>query len=283
MLADPKTRKTVHLAQDWGRIVAPVAGGPRDAAVIAAAASVARRHQAELLIVYAPPDPSALTPWLTEGIGGGIQSGTVDSLREAAAEGERVARAACEREGYTQKRFLALKPPVWRAMAVQCRLADLMVFDHEAASGQGPLAEIFELVLMEERAAALVTRGELFPNEVAVVAWNGGEPSSRAARRAVPLLRHANRVVITGAMAPDQGCGLDELRDYYAARGIEAETRPLDRASDMGSALIETARREGAGLLVAGAYGHTRLREFIFGGVTRALLHGDGPSLFLAH
>lgn len=267
---------------DWGRIVVPVTGGPRDATVIAAAAAVARRHEAELRIAYTPPDPSELTPWLTEGFMGGVQANTVETLREAGAEGERVARSACEHEGYTNKRFIALKTPVWRAMAVECRLADLVVFGSDAAQGKGPLAEIFELVLMEERAATLVARGDLYPSGIAVVAWNGGDPASRAARRAVPLLRHASKVVITGAMA-DAVCGLEDLKEYYASRGIEAEVRPIDLVSDMGPALIEFATGEGAGLLVAGAFGRTRLREFIFGGATRALLHGDGPSLFLAH
>ena len=267
---------------DWGRIVVPVTGGPRDAPVIAAAAAVARRHEAELRIAYTPPDPSELTPWLTEGFMGGVQANTVETLREAGLEGERAARAACEDEGYANKRFIALKTPVWRAMAVECRLADLVVFGSDAAQGKGPLAEIFELVLMEERAATLVARGDLYPSGIAVVAWNGGDPASRAARRAVPLLRHASRVVITGALA-DAVCGLDDLKQYYASRGVEAEVKPIDLVSDMGQALSQFANNEGAGLLVAGAFGRTRLREFIFGGATRALLHGDGPSLFLAH
>ncbi|HEY3811808.1 MAG TPA: universal stress protein [Caulobacteraceae bacterium] len=270
-------------ASDWGRIVVPVAGGERDGAAIAAGAAVARRHEAELRIAYTPPDPSELTPWLTEGFIGGVQANTVETLREAGVEGERAARAACEREGYANKKFIALKTPVWRAMAVECRLADLVVFGSEAAQGKGPLAEIFELVLMEERAATLVARGDLYPSGIAVVAWNGGDPASRAARRAVPLLRHASKVVITGALASDQVCGLDDLQSYYASRGVAAEVRPMDLVSDMGAALIAAAEREGAGLLVAGAFGRTRLREFIFGGATRALLHGDGPSLFLAH
>jgi nucleotide-binding universal stress UspA family protein len=278
MLAESK-----KLPMDWGRIVTPVTGGPRDAATVASAAAVARRHEAELVLAYAPPDPSELAPWLTEGFMGGVQSSAIETLREVGAEGEAAARACFEQEGYANKRFLALKPPVWRAMAVQCRLADLVVFGDESASGQGPLAEMFELVLMEERAATLVARGDLYPSGIAVVAWDGGEPASRAARRAVPLLRHASRVVIIGALAPDQVCGLDELRDYYAARGVEAEVKPIDKAPDMGAALIQAAKQEKAGLLVAGAFGRPRLREFIFGGATRALLHGDGPSLFLAH
>jgi nucleotide-binding universal stress UspA family protein len=255
-----------------------------DGVVISAAAVVARRLEAELVVVYAPPDPGELAPWLSEGFVGGVQAGTLEELRAAGDAGERIARDVCETEGYSKKTFIALKTPVWRAMAVQCRLADLVVFDADAAAGKGPLAEIFELVLMEERAATFVARGDMFPSDTAVVAWNGGEPASRAARRAVPLLRHASRVVIVGALAADQQCGLNELQGYYAARGLKADVRSLDKAADMAPAIIGVAKEERAGVLVAGAFGRSRLREFIFGGTTRALLHAaDGPSLFLAH
>jgi nucleotide-binding universal stress UspA family protein len=46
---------------------------------------------------------------------------------------------------------------------------------------------------------------------------------------------------------------------------------------------LSTARDVGADILVAGAFGHPRLQEFIFGGTTRSLLNTDGPSLFLSH
>jgi nucleotide-binding universal stress UspA family protein len=47
--------------------------------------------------------------------------------------------------------------------------------------------------------------------------------------------------------------------------------------------LLGAAKEVGANLLVAGAFGHPRLQEFIFGGTTRTLLNSDGPSLFLSH
>ncbi|HWT51361.1 MAG TPA: universal stress protein, partial [Caulobacter sp.] len=47
--------------------------------------------------------------------------------------------------------------------------------------------------------------------------------------------------------------------------------------------LLGAAKDTGANLLVAGAFGHPRLQEFIFGGTTRTLLNSDGPSLFLSH
>ena len=47
--------------------------------------------------------------------------------------------------------------------------------------------------------------------------------------------------------------------------------------------LLAAAKAAGADLLVAGAFGHPRLREFIFGGATRTFLNADSPSLFLSH
>jgi nucleotide-binding universal stress UspA family protein len=268
---------------EWGRILVPLAGVAEDAEALAAGAAIAARFEAELAAVYAPPDPTELAPWLGEGFVGGVQASAIESLREAGAEGEGLARATFEAEAYASKTFKALKPPVWRAMALECRLADLVVFDDRPAKGKGPFAETFEQVLMEERAATLISRSGADPFGTAVVAWDGGEPASRAARRAVPLLRRAKRVLIVGAPLSERPCDLGQLQAYYAARGLEAEARALDKAPDMAAPILQVASDEGAGLLVAGAFGRSRLREFIFGGTTRALLHADGPSLFVAH
>jgi nucleotide-binding universal stress UspA family protein len=57
----------------------------------------------------------------------------------------------------------------------------------------------------------------------------------------------------------------------------------LAATGDVGPALLQAAGRAGADILVAGAFGHPRLQEFIFGGTTRTLLNADQPSLFLSH
>jgi nucleotide-binding universal stress UspA family protein len=214
-----------------------------------------------------------------------VQAEAIETLREAGREGERVARAAFDALPFEHKSFQTLTAPVWRAMAIECRLADLVVFGASAARGEGPFAEMFELVLMEERAATFVARtgGADAVLNTALVAWDGGEPASRAARRAVPLLRLAKRVVITGSPPADRGCSLDQLQAYYALRGIKAELKPLSKSADMAPVLLEAAAEAQADLMVAGAFGRSRLREFIFGGTTRALLHAERPSLFVAH
>jgi nucleotide-binding universal stress UspA family protein len=64
---------------------------------------------------------------------------------------------------------------------------------------------------------------------------------------------------------------------------VKAEVQMFKAEGDVARCLLESARGAGADILVAGAFGHPRLQEFIFGGTTRTLLNSDGPSLFLSH
>ena len=82
------------LSTSWARIMAPVAGGDADAGVLAAATALAKPFGAEVAAVYAPADVADLMPWMGEGFMGGVQVTAVQSLKDAAAEGERSARAA---------------------------------------------------------------------------------------------------------------------------------------------------------------------------------------------
>jgi nucleotide-binding universal stress UspA family protein len=266
---------------EWGRILVPLAGSDSDAATLKAAADIASRFEAELAAAFSPADPAEMSPWLGEGFVGGVQVAAVESLRQAAMEGERKARTAFDAVAYGRKTFTALSSPVWRGLSLEARLADLIVFDDAAARGRGPFAEAFEQVLMEERAAILVDRGT-DPFGTAMVMWNGSEPASRAARRAAPLLRRAARVVIAG-VATDRPADLGRLQEYYHCRGIASEVMSLPKTGDVANCLFKAAEDISAGLLVSGAFGSGRLREFVFGGVTRDVLNSERPSLFLAH
>ncbi len=65
--------------------------------------------------------------------------------------------------------------------------------------------------------------------------------------------------------------------------GDEADVEILAESGDAAPALLSAAVKAGAEILVAGAFGHPRLQEFIFGGATRTLLNSERPSLFLSH
>ena len=268
---------------EFGRVILPVAGQESDLQLMQRAADVADRFGAELAIFYAPPDVADLTPWMGEGLVGGAQAGALQGLREAAEAGEAVARKAFADLDRDRARFTALVSPVWRNFACECRLADLVIFEAPAAAGGSPLSEMFQQVLMEERAAVLVLREGSDPFGHALVAWNGDEPAGRAARRATPLLRHSAAVTVVTVGEGGARADPARLAEYYAARGVGADVRVLERSDEIAVTLQDLAGELDAGLIVAGAFGRSRLREFIFGGTTRALLGAERPCLFLAH
>jgi nucleotide-binding universal stress UspA family protein len=110
------------------------------------------------------------------------------------------------------------------------------------------------------------------------VAWNGGVESAHAVYAALPLLQKADRVTVLTAPTqktdPDVQSG---LVDYLGWHGVNAKAEvvePGERA--VGEALLEAANDQSCDLLIMGGYGHSRMRELIFGGVTRyALSHAE--------
>jgi len=269
---------------DWARIMAPLSGGEGDRRIVAAAASLAAAFGAELAGVHAPADVADLIPWMGDGFMGGVQATAIESIRQACAEGEAAARSALDACPYERKSFLSLKSPVWAALAMQGRLSDVLVFDDAAARGKGPLAEAFKQIVAGEQRPTVVARGGLKVGGVVAIAWDGGKEASRAMRTALPLLQKAARVIVlTAPAASSRKFDAGLLGAFLSARGVTSEVEVLTETADAGPALIRAAKTAGADLLIAGAFGHARLREFIFGGATRAFLCADGPSLFLSH
>jgi len=116
-----------------------------------------------------------------------------------------------------------------------------------------------------------------------VVAWKNTPQSQRALSDAIPFMKGAAKVVLLSVR--EKGGDDPSLADalgFLVRHGIAAKTdvRVRGKAS-VEDEIIDFARRQNADLIVAGAYGHTRLREWAFGGVTRGLLdRSPVPCLF---
>ncbi|HEY7852926.1 MAG TPA: universal stress protein [Caulobacteraceae bacterium] len=269
---------------DWARIMAPLSGGEGDRRVAAAALALAEPFGAELALVHAPADVADLIPWMGDGFMGGVQATAVESIRLAAQEGEAAARAVFDASPYNRKTFVSLKSPVWSALAMEGRLSDVLVFDDAAARGKGSLAEAFQQIVASEQRPTVVARPGLELGGVVAVAWDGGKEANRAMRTALPLLQKARRVVVlTAPTASSRKCDPPRLQAFLTARGVKSEVEVLSASGEAAPLLLAAANSAGANILVAGAYGHARLREFIFGGATRTFLNADSPSLFLSH
>ena len=269
----------------WVRILAPLTGADADTATLAAAAALAAPFGAEVEAAFAPADAADLTPWMGEGFMGGVQVTAFESLRQAAAEGEKSARRQFDALSYAKKGFRVLESPVWSSLDMEARLADVVVFGADPARGRGPLVESFQRILMEEQRPVYLNRGLPDPTALAAVAWDGGKEATRAARIAVPWLQKCGEVVIfTAPAATPRSFEADRLVEFFAARGVKAHVEILKQTGDAGPMLIQAVKSAGAKLLVAGAFGHPRFQQFIFGGTTRTLMHEENaPSLFLSH
>ena len=268
----------------WARIMAPLAGAKADRELLTSAAELAKAFEAELACIHAPADMADLMPWMGEGFMGGVQVTALESLKEAALEGAGAVNALAAEIGYSRTRIISLDSPVWAGLAMEGRLSDVIVFDSIAARGKGPLAEAFQQLVADEQRPIVVARPGMRVGGVALVAWDGSKEASRAMRTALPLLQKASSVIVAGAPgASSRNFDLGRLVEFLSARGVTATSLTLPGTGDAAGLLLGTAREVGADFLVAGAFGHPRLQEFIFGGTTRSLLNGDGPSLFLSH
>lgn len=160
-------------------------------------------------------------------------------------------------------------------LATAARLADLVIACISQVGSEQ--VDIGELIHSAGR-PVLIPRADLEPLAAhkVVVAWKDTREARRAVVDAMPFLVHAREVLV--ASVEDQGKhrGVETLNDvvrhliHHGARA-RGEVFSSDAPSD-GETLINITKQFGADLIVSGAYGHSRLREWLVGGVTRSLL-----------
>jgi nucleotide-binding universal stress UspA family protein len=170
----------------------------------------------------------------------------------------------------------------------EARSADLVILGRAAASDIAERAVDPATVLMRCGRPLLVVPdgvGTLSAERV-VVGWKETREARRAARDALALLKRAEEVTIAAVEEPyhspvNPGT-LDDVAAYLDWHGVGATiTRRFD--GNVGEALRAIAVEKGADLIVAGGYGHSRLSEWVFGGVTRELLWSCPLCCLLSH
>lgn len=121
--------------------------------------------------------------------------------------------------------------------------------------------------------------------ETAAIAWDGGRAAARAVRDALPILRMMRVVILTAsddkAIAPDSLAALSGFLDTHGVEAVHSEIHSAGRP--VAAALQEASLAREAGLMVMGAYGQNRLREFVLGGATRTALADPQLPILMSH
>lgn len=167
------------------------------------------------------------------------------------------------------------------------RAADLVVLSRRGPgdADPGPLGVPPGPVLMEAGRPVLVVPPGLasLTGSRIVIAWRDGPAARRAVSAALPFLRAADRVHVATVGADARPDGADDVASHLARHGAHVAVHHLQTEEDAGSEILRFALRQDADLIVTGAYGHSRLREWMFGGVTRDLLERSPRCCLMSH
>lgn len=167
------------------------------------------------------------------------------------------------------------------------RLFDLVVIGRNFGQPWIDWSVMCEAALFETGRPVLVAAAET-PSTIGervVVAWNGSTETARCIALSMPFLERAESVMVLtleGWQVP--GPAGDQVTAHLQRNGINATARHAESGSrSVGEAILDETAAFGADLIVKGAYTHSRLRQLVFGGATRHLLHNTPIPLFMAH
>jgi nucleotide-binding universal stress UspA family protein len=234
-------------------------------------------------------------PVMAASVMGGMPSNFMDAQR---AENERLA-------GQAKEKFD-------RAASLAGIASDSHVFSTSVAGAAdqfGRMARRFDLAVVTqaetENAAAedLIAEAALFQSgrpvivvpyihkaglrtERIMVCWDAGRTAARAIGDALPLLSLAKQVdvvMVTGEEGKRDAVPGADIGQHLARHGLAVEVKRIVAKGDVQGTLLSYAADSNADMIVMGGYGHSRLREFILGGVTRRMLAAMTVPCFMSH
>lgn len=258
------------------------------------AAAFAQAHDAHLIGLYVVPLPVVLNEWPDIAI-----AEMIEAQRKAYREEAKRVEAM-----FREKASGLARPAEWRlvesqyatvadALVENARMADIAIVAQ--ADSKWHLTHTLdapEPAVMESGRPILVVPNtgdvQATPKHI-TIAWNGKREATRAAFDALPIAEKAGNASIvwidptTGSSAVgDLPCS--ELAATFARHGIKTEARSASAEdTNVATAIAEELIRTGSGLLVMGAYGHSRLREFVLGGATRNIMHQMTVPVLFSH
>jgi len=264
----------------------------RVAGLIDAANTIGQRFDAHIIALYVMPPIPTYGP---TAFGAGYIEAGLKAFRDE-AERVRTAFEEASRGRAVVSEWRLAKPgerTVADCIVEQGRCVDLIIVGQRDRSFDfSSVLDVPERVIIESgRPVLVVPNAGRFPRigERITVAWNKRREASRAVFDALPLLTEAKRVRVVWVNAKDSVEIADDLPGSdlaatLARHGVKCDVAPANSSEiGVGDILLSGLTDDSADLLVMGAWGHTRMRELVFGGATRHILEHMTVPVLMSH
>jgi nucleotide-binding universal stress UspA family protein len=223
----------------------------------------------------------------------GFMAASADYLRTRAEAVAHVFRNEIRGAGPLSFDVRVVDEPSADAVIGHARCSDLVIV------GQGEVADAMtavdlpaQAVLHAGRPVLIVPRAQSSrkPPKKVLVAWDGSREAGMALRDALPLLSRASAVTLVSLYKGDEAEATDreallipQTIAWLQRHGVQAAVQQQAVRGSFADALLSSATRMEVDLVVMGAYGHARLREFVLGGVTHRMLSETSVPVLMAH
>lgn len=283
-------------------LLAVLRGGAQDADCLKAAHLVARAFDAHIDALHVRADPKAFLDYTGDAMTGEAYAQLIDAVEKEVAEKSQAARTAFDSwsraaavEIVGEPKAGAKVTATWiektgaedRVVGRDGMLRDLIVLPSSAGDEDASGEQTIQRAIFEAGRPALIVPKRKPPTKTERIAifWNGSKEAVRAVEAALPLLRNAQSVDV---MWVEEEVKVDAVQtgldDYLAWHGIAAsEKRFAPDKRFIGELLMDEAAKANIDLVVMGGYSHSRLREFILGGVTQHMLEESPLPVLTAH
>lgn len=280
-------------------ILVPVRGDGKGEGVLDHALALAKRHNAHIVVLHCRPKPDDMIPYGVP-IPASLRKSIVSSASTLADEEEGKVRKTfdeyCANRGIVEVDDFPWPvdqvSATWReatgkqanVIGVRGRLVDLIAVakpDRDQNLGlntlQAALLESGKLVLMcpPQSCSSLGAK--------VAIAWNGSGEAAHAVTAALPILTMADEVILIAPEGQELPVSQKEAKIYLESHGVSCRLEGFPAStSAIAKTLLDRAKQAGADSLLMGAYGQSRQRELIMGGVTQYVVdHADLPIFFM--
>ena len=243
---------------------------------VAIAQGVAAKHGSRVTALFGVRSDAG-TPTYAYSAGAALRAAEEGDAMPHVLERSRL-RSQCEHDDTSFQWCEIFGDTVTHGFLAEASYADLLIVGQQAAEGTGSAPPGFlESVILESGVPAIVVprsqRLEILGRRM-LLAWDGSAASARAVRAALPFLTRADKVHVAtwAAHAPTAPYSRIDISTWLDRHGIVAEIHRHPPTRHFVDELASMVTRLETDLVVMGCYGHSRMRERVFGGATRAWL-----------